>query len=393
MDFFTAVLWVLVILAGVLVFVVAWWGLTPIEDATNLSAESHPDRVTEHARRGVWVIYNPIKIEDTKMFLSHCSQRAEAAGFHACTFIETTEDDPGIGQAQEAVQQGATRIVVAGGDGTVRLVAGAISHTGIPLGVLPLGTGNLYARNINIPTDDFDTASRIAFQGEARDMDLAWLNLHPSDIHNEDGPTSKQPDTVDQHIEGEHPFLVMAGMGFDADMMADTDSGLKQKIGWGAYVAAGIKNAFGERMHVQVRLDDAPRESDIRLRSILFANCGTLPGGVVLVPDATPNDGLIDVCALDIRHGVLGWVNMAARVIMQGIGIRHHDRKLDASSISFRQAQRASLRAAKPYQVQIDGDPAGMSQNISVRVDPLALRVALPESMLARMNKRTNATN
>ncbi|OKL46707.1 diacylglycerol/lipid kinase family protein [Boudabousia marimammalium] len=389
MDLFLDVMfWAIVIVAGLVVFGVAWWGLeiTEVPDSP-AEASSAPSR-TPSPQRTAWVIYNPLKVGDEQQFRNLCTKFASLAKYDTCTFVTTSEHDPGIGQARAARSANATRVIAAGGDGTIRLVAGILDGSGIPLAILPVGTANLYARNINLPTDDLESAMRIAFSGTPRPMDLAWLTIM-EDQEDALTPSPATPSTELQRplypesrsysISGRHPFLVMAGVGFDAKMMADTSSDLKKQIGWGAYVAAGIKNAFGERLHVRVRLDDADHSSDIFLRTLLFANCGRLPGGLNLIPNAKPDDGQLDVLALDIRNGLLGWVNVFNRVIAQGIGFSRRDVKMDSASIKFRQAREATVQCLPAHDVQLDGDPVGKVKALKVELAHHALQVVAPK--------------
>ena len=92
---------------------------------------------------------------------------------------ETSEDDPGQGMAGEAVAAGAELIIVAGGDGTVRAVAERLADmsAGAQLGIVPLGTGNLLARNLEVPIDDVPAAFVRAFDGEAQPVDVGWVEV------------------------------------------------------------------------------------------------------------------------------------------------------------------------------------------------------------------------
>ncbi|MDZ4236173.1 MAG: diacylglycerol kinase family protein, partial [Dietzia sp.] len=152
----------------------------------------------------VAVIYNPIKagVDEVRR---RTAERAALHGWTDPVFFETTEEDPGVGQAEEAAASGVGLVLACGGDGTVRSVAQGLVGTGIPMGVVPLGTGNLLARNLDIPLDDVDRAVRVAMSGRSRGVDLGLVRYTDGDGHTHDDV-----------------FLVMLGAGMDADMIAGT---------------------------------------------------------------------------------------------------------------------------------------------------------------------------
>jgi type II secretory pathway pseudopilin PulG len=154
-------------------------------------------------------------------------------------FLETTVDDPGTGQARKAVEAGADIVVAAGGDGTVRAVAEALVGTDTPMGLIPAGTGNLLARNLDIPLTSVREALAVVLGGNDRRIDVGWARVLKYADRPEERPDSipdVPPPPRDAAGEPEvenvkHIFLVIAGLGFDAAMVADTDDKLKAKVG------------------------------------------------------------------------------------------------------------------------------------------------------------------
>ncbi|OKL49511.1 hypothetical protein BSR29_00690 [Boudabousia liubingyangii] len=325
------------------------------------------------------VIYNPVKISDLDRFQAVCKEAAQRNKFDRVEFVPTTEDEPGSTQAAAAVSEGVDRVIAAGGDGTVRLVAGALAGTEVEFGILPLGTGNLYARNVKIPIDNLEASAQVAFGRQISARDIAWLEASDQDTA-QDGPHDlpSRPDLVAPMADGRHPFLVISGLGFDAQMMADTDTRWKEKIGWGAYVAAGVKHAFDDRLHVTLSVDDGQTVRKLSVKSLFFANCGRLPGGANLVPDALSDDGLLDICAMDVQKGVIGWAALGFQVLAQNFGRKGNANKLQPGGLSFLQGKKVqtSTKVARP--VQVDGDPIGSYRRLSITVDPGALKVACP---------------
>src|SRR4029077_12171614 len=104
----------------------------------------------------------------------------------------------------------------------------------------------------------------------------------------------------------------MAGMGFDAVMMADTTEGMKRFAGWPAYVASALRHLRDPMMRVRLRIDGGPplRRS---ARTVLVANVGQLEGGLELLPDAQVDDGLLDVVVIAPRT-LRDWLRLAWRV-------------------------------------------------------------------------------
>ncbi|MPZ04359.1 sphingosine kinase, partial [Micrococcus luteus] len=127
----------------------------------------------------------------------------------------TQEDDPGTAMARQALDAGARLVIAAGGDGTVRTVAEQLAGTDVALGVVPLGTGNLLARNLDLPINDVEQCLRIAVGGRQRRIDTVDVRFT-----HEDGRVTRQT------------FTVIGGAGYDADIMGDTKDELKSLAGW-----------------------------------------------------------------------------------------------------------------------------------------------------------------
>jgi diacylglycerol kinase (ATP) len=302
-------------------------------------------------------------------------------------WIETTVEDPGVGQAREAVRRGADVVVAVGGDGTVRAVAEGLVGGDTPMALLPLGTGNLLARNLDISVTDLEDAFDVALHGMDRRIDIGWLQVddpaEPSAPEGEDVP--EDGDQVP--LEGtpldkaaaepvRHLFLVIAGLGFDAAMVADADANLKDKMGWMAYFVAGVRHLHGKRLQMTITLDDkAPVET--RLRSLMIGNCGRLPGGITLIPEAVIDDGIHDVAAIDTRGGLVGWAQLLGEVVMQGFGVSN-DLPNKIGRIDHTRAERVRLHVEGGEQVQVDGDVLGRATEIHTWVEPGALVVRAP---------------
>jgi diacylglycerol kinase (ATP) len=292
------------------------------------------------------VVANPTKVEP--------GTRAEIGlvcldlGWREPLWLETTVDDPGSGQAEEALRRGADVVLACGGDGTVRTVAEVLAGTGTAMGLIPAGTGNLLARTIGTPLGGIAAAARVALSGDDRKIDVGRV-------------------AVDDDDE-ERVFLVMAGTGFDAAIMANTPEALKGRVGPLAYVFSGLRALRGRRTRVTLTFDDGEplRRST---RTVLVGNSGTLLGGLVLMPKAHIDDGVLDVVNLAPK-GVVGWIAVAGRVISRRS--RGHDR------VEHWQARSITIRNDSPVPSQLDGDPIGEVSELRIRVEPNALVMRVP---------------
>ena len=294
------------------------------------------------------VVVNPTKFDDIDAVHDEISQVCTELGWEKPLWLETTEQDPGIGQTNEAVERGADVVMACGGDGTVRHVGEALAGTGVALGLLPAGTGNLLARNLDMDLDDLAGATRTALTGDDRQVDVGRI-------------------TVDEAKE-EQVFLVMAGMGFDAQIMAHAPEALNAKVGPIAYTVSGVQHLKGRQARVRLAFDDEP-EVHRRVRTVVIGNCGKLLGGLVLMPDAEIDDGVLDVVSI-APQGFVGWVAVAGRVITRQR--RGHRR------VEHWRARAIAIAADRSEPAQLDGDPIGEVRTLRVRVDPGALTVRVP---------------
>ncbi|WP_062467343.1 diacylglycerol/lipid kinase family protein [Demequina maris] len=281
-------------------------------------------------------------------------------------WLYTTPDDPGTEITREAIAAGADLVVAVGGDGTVRAVAEGVARTGVPMGILPMGTGNLFARNLDLPLGDTAALLRTALEGAERRSDVGWLQLVR---------------TPDGEGEGErHIFLVIAGAGLDAEMVAGANDRLKQRMGWVAYFFAAVRH-LGKRMEARITVDDGEPVTS-RMRTVLLANVGKLPAGIQLIPDASYDDGSLDVATLDARGGIVGWTELFGTVVAQGAGIREPWllRVWKTSRIDHVRGQAVDIKVTEPQKVQVDGESLGRATRLRAEVDPAALVLRVPHS-------------
>ncbi len=295
----------------------------------------------------VAVVANPAKLDDPDAVRRVIDGVLAGHGLEPALWFETTEEDPGCGPARDAVEQGADLVCALGGDGTVRGVGEGLSGGDVPLGLLPAGTGNLLARALDLPLTSLEDALDIALTGRTHRLDVGALSVDGSDE--------------------ELVFLVMAGMGLDAEAMAHADERLKGAVGWPAYLVSGARAAVrgGFTANVQIKGSQAMTRT---VRAVVIGNSGRLQGGVELLPEASLDDGLLDIAVVAPR-GLAGWIRTIATVFTSGRGHTHLER---------RQTTDVRVAARRPTAVQLDGDALGEHRVLSCRVRPGALPVRLP---------------
>ncbi|MFT4307499.1 MAG: diacylglycerol kinase family protein [Microbacterium sp.] len=311
------------------------------------------------------LVYNPVKVDADRLReqVVHLSRRA---GWADPLLFETAIDDLGQGCVARALAAGADALLVAGGDGTVRAVSEALTGTGVPLTIVPSGTGNLLARNLALPLDDPERVIAATFGAHHRGIDVGIARI-------------ARPDGVSE----EAAFVVMAGMGLDAAMIANTRPTLKKAVGWVAYVdgaARSLPKAKPFRLVYQV---GPGRMHTTKGYSILFANCGALPAGIALIPDASIADGAMDVVLIQPR-GWWGWLAVWRKVWWDNSVLRRFragrlvlERRRD-QSVRYLRGETAEAGAAPAQAVQLDGDEFGEAVRMRCRIVPGGLLVALP---------------
>ena len=312
------------------------------------------------------IVYNPLKVDVER--LRAAVEQAEAAyDWAESMWFETTALDAGQGQTASALRRGAAVVIAVGGDGTVRAVGEALSHSGVPLGLVPQGTGNLLARNLVLTLTSIEESIETAFGGEDRRLDLGMVEI-----------------VRDNGDKETHGFLVMAGLGIDAKMIKNTNTKLKKAVGWLAYVD-GIARSVPELKPVKLRyrVDQGPERS-MSAHTIIVGNCGALPGGFLLMPDAKPDDGLLDIAALRPR-GPFGWAKVWRKVAWENgvlrksvIGRKIIDLSKDVKDVAYFRGRQLAMSIEHPEEFQLDGDEFGEAKAVHAWVEPGALLVKMP---------------
>ncbi len=319
----------------------------------------------QEPRQRAAVVYNPTKVEVDELKAA-VGEAERANEWQATLWYETSEDDPGVGQTKQAVKDGADIVLAAGGDGTVRSVAEGLEGSGVPIGLLPSGTGNLLARNLDLTLDHLEGSVATAFTGKDRKIDLGVVEAQFAD--------GKRQRNV---------FLVMAGVGLDAQMIVNTDDELKKKVGWLAYVQAIAKSLKGSHIRLRYRLDDEPVRA-MRAHTVLIGNCGSLPANILLLPEAVVDDGIFDIVALR-PEGFFGWVQIWTKIVWENGVLRRSSagRKLmsftkEVRTLRYLKGKQLTMRFERPEEYELDGDAFGEVVALRAWVEPLGLTVRIP---------------
>lgn len=301
------------------------------------------DAAIEVGRRCA-VVYNPTKTSDG--FRQLVNDALDRDGWVETLWLETSAEDPGRGMVAEAVTADVDLVIGAGGDGTIRIVADGLAGTGIPMGLVPAGTANLLARNLDVPLQE-QAAVEAAVTGTPRTIDLIKITV-------DDRETER--------------FAVIAGIGVDAVIMDEVDEDLKAKVGSAAYIVAAAKALGRLPVALTVQVDD---RRPVRRRAMLCAvgNVSDLQGNITLIPGARPDDGLLDVYIAS-PHRLRHWLQLAARLVTR--------RPQNDDQVEQWTGKTVKITIHGTDNYQLDGDVVGECTTLVAEIEPAALTVNVP---------------
>jgi diacylglycerol kinase (ATP) len=244
-------------------------------------------------------------------------------------------------QVRRALEEGAELLFIWGGDGMLQRCIDALGGADVPLAIVPAGTANLFATNLGIPKD-IEQAVQVGLHGPRRRLDVGRLN-------------------------GER-FAVMAGAGFDAQMIREADAGLKDRIGRVAYVWTGVNQLGRKPFEAKITVDGATWFEG-KISSVLLGNVGQLFGGVEAFEDAQPDDGLLELGVVT-ADSALEWARTIARTAVGSS---------DASPyVRVTKAKSAEMKFDRKVLYEVDGGDRTKVKKLDVEIEPSAIDVCVP---------------
>lgn len=273
----------------------------------------------------------------------------EAAGARPDCEVVFTERKGDAGRlAQDAVARGFERVVAGGGDGTLHeVVNGVGAHGPAVVGLLPLGTGNDFARGVGIPLEAYARAVEIALEARPKAVDL--IRCRAGD---------------------DERLVVNAGAaGINEAIHDEVDAAIKKRWGPVAYLVAAAKQVIDPPVY-DLRMTMGDRSFAGRVHGVVIANAGRIGGGLIIAPDASPSDGEFEVVVLP-EQSTASLLSAGLRVLLGSEGS-------GPEVITFR-AARLGVAFDRPVRFHLDGEGVE-HQRFAFESLPRALRFAAPDS-------------
>ncbi len=265
----------------------------------------------------------------------------ESAGIDDPLWYEVPKSRKAPKQVRRAIDEGAELVFAWGGDGTAQRCIDVLAGGEVPLAIVPAGTANLFATYLGIP-QDIDAAVEIALHGGRRTLDVGRIN-------------------------GER-FAVMAGAGFDAEMMRQADGGLKDRVGRAAYLWTGAKQLRATPVDAKIKVDGVTW-FDGGASCVVIGNVGSVFGGIDVFDDAQPDDGMLDVGVVT-ADGLSQWMRTLTRTALGS--------SAKSPFVQVTRARRIDVSYAKKTRYQLDGGDRERVRRLEIEVEPGALTVCVP---------------
>jgi YegS/Rv2252/BmrU family lipid kinase len=304
-------------------------------------------QATERKGARVFVVLNPMGGSCDPQAIRDALERHFGAAGASLDIYETTgaedEDIPALARA--AHERGCDMVVAAGGDGTISSVAAGLAGSETPLGIIPAGTANVFAREIGVPVE----------------LDAAAMLLA--------GEHVTVP--VDALVVNGQAYVLAVSVGIESLMIRDTPREAKRRFGRAAYLWTAVSRAVGFQQPRFTLIVDGKRLRP-RALQVLIANGGTL--GVKPLrwgPEISPSDGRANVIIVSTRTPLdylkIGWDVLRGRQ-RRNPGLRY-----------LKASESVSVAVDSPLPIQADGEIIGETP-LQVKISPAALRVVVPRA-------------
>lgn len=285
----------------------------------------------------ILVIYNPVsginRVEDIKGLL----KKKLSQGNYSYHWFETLplKEQP----FDQLFSESYDRVLVAGGDGTIREVASFLywSNIDIPIGIIPIGSGNLLAQALGIPIISIQKAVSLSLNGKAQYIDIMEINKT-------------------------HVGLIAAGIGYDTHIMEHTSRRLKRRMGIFAYVWSFIKNFFFYTNHLY-RVTAGKERTPMYGKTAMIFNM--VPPIALSASHISPTDGLLNLVVFR-SHSLLGFIKSALLFMFH----KNRDVNTAVTEIKIRQC---AIKTKRNKTIQIDGE-VFKGKNLQVQIKEKAIQ-------------------
>ncbi len=273
--------------------------------------------------------------------LTELGQVLADAGIPEPLWLEVPKSKFIPAMTRKAIEAGSEIVFVWGGDGSVQKAVNVLAGKDILLAILPAGTGNLLARNLNIP-QDIRQAVEIGLGGDRRTIDTGTIN-------------------------GEH-FSIMAGAGMDALTMQDADNGLKDRFGRAAYMWTGARQLSASPIGCKVTVEGRKFFKG-KVTCVLFGNLSQVMGAIEVFDGSRPDDGILEIGVVSAKSRTQ-WLRTISRIV---VGRADNSPFVDTS-----RGTNFKVRFNHKVVYELDGSVRKPTKQLVVKIKPKSITICVP---------------
>lgn len=275
--------------------------------------------------QNIYLIFNPVSGQGDPA--TELALIRKVIGSDRLTVLETTPEESAGALTRLALERSADCVVASGGDGTVSAVAGEMTATDIPLGIIPRGTANAIAAAFGI-SDNLEAACEALLTGTPRKIDIASCNRKP--------------------------LLLLAGIGLEAEVVSQANRQLKNKIGSAAYILSAFQQVK-DLATFQAELETPDKIITVEASGITVANAAPATSVLAQGPsDVIPYDGLLDV-TIFAPQGTGGAIAASYNLFQSALS-KHSSKRED---IGYFRCSSITISTDPPQKIVLDGEMVG----------------------------------